>query len=67
MAADSLCYYSIGNKHISFVSVGESSGKASNWVAKYSAGSSGMAQTQERAGGACSEISRAKMVLSKYG
>jgi len=41
------------------VAVGESSGKASKGVAKYSAGA-GMAQAEQRAGGAMSEIGKAK-------
>lgn len=43
------------------VAVGESSGKASKGVAKYSAGA-GMAQAEQRAGGAMSEIAKAKQV-----
>ena len=43
------------------VTVGESSGKASKGVAKYSAGA-GMAQAEQRAGGAMSEIGKAKQV-----
>lgn len=43
-------------------SVGETSGKASKGVAKYQAGTQGMVQAQAQAGGACSEIARARMV-----
>ena len=42
-----------------YVSVGESSGKASKGVVKYTAG---MGQMQEKMGMATSEIGRAKMV-----
>ena len=43
------------------IAVGETSGKASKGVAKYSAGA-GMAQAEQRAGGAMSEIGKAKQV-----
>ena len=46
--------------------VGEMSGKANKGTAKYSAGTAGMAQAQERSGAACSEIGRAKMVSWTY-
>ena len=44
------------------VAVGESSGKASKTVARYTAGTAAMAGAQERMGAATSEIARAKMV-----
>jgi hypothetical protein len=43
-------------------SVGDCSEKASKSTAKYTAGTASMADAQEKAGGAVSEIARAKMV-----